>query len=481
MVYKPRTTDEIYESLRGGLTGRITNLTNFVETSFNYVWTQAFSSRFRDNEAALLATQLSGWIEYAGGPITQEQLDALNVTGVEPEDVNKYMDDEDLDNLVEIVGVDRDPGEPATGQVTFTTVSAFTEIPAGTEVATQPDGSGNYFSYTTDEDTSTSSGETETTVSVTAVDVGEEFNVGSGQLTYLPSPPTGIQGVSNTAAILGGANRETNDQLRTRAKNAIFDKSGGGTAAGVRGYVESNTEDVTTVAVAEYPGGNDSLSANSPSPGGPGGSTSTSPFADVIVEGGTAAEIEQSISEARPVAIQHNFVRPELVEVNVNVEILGSAIGADDIDSIENAVQTYINNLGLGETIYRDKIIQQIMNADSEVENIESLTVEITNESHTFSTGTDIYPLNKGVSMVNDGISQVTGTLNASSTTFVEDTDYQEVDNDTDGSDDAIDWSLAGDDPDDGTDFFVTYEITEDIEIDQYEKGDTNSVIVTVV
>jgi uncharacterized phage protein gp47/JayE len=478
MVYRPRTKEEIYTSLRDGLTARISSLTNFVETSFNYIWTQAFTDRFRDNEVALLAAQLSGWIDYAGGPITEQDLDTLGITGIEPEEINEYMYDEDLDNLVEIVGVERGDGQEATGSVTFTTVSSFTQIPEGTSVATQPDGDGNIIEYTTDTDVNTASGDTEVSVPITAVEVGVESNVGSGQVTYLPSPPTGVQAVSNTEAILGGENPETNDELRTRAKNAIFDKSGGGTAAGVRGYVESNTEDVTTVSVAEYPGGNASLAADSPSPGGPGGSSSTSPFADVIVEGGEQVEIEESIEEARPVAIQHNLVRPELVEVEVVATVEGSGI---DESSVEDAIQSYIDGLDLGQDIYRDKIIQRAMNADEQLENIDTLTISVTNDQITYNTGTDIYLLNKGVQMVNDGISEVTGTLSGSSHVFTEGTDYDEIDDDGDTSDDSIDWSIGGDSPDDGTVFSVDYEITNDIPIDQYEKGDTNSVTVNTV
>lgn len=477
MVYKPRTTDEVYTSLRDGLTGRINRLTNFVETSFNYIWTRSFSRRFRDNEVALLAAQFSGWVEYAGGPVTQEQLDALGIDDVSPEEVNQYLADDDLDKLVEIVGVDRDQGQQAVGEVTFTTVSSYTNIPSGTAVATQPDSSGDFFEYQTTEEVETASGETEVSVAIEADDVGEEYNVGSGQVTYLPSPPTGVQAVSNAEAILGGADIETNEELRQRAKNAIFDKSGGGTAAGVRGYVSSNTEDVSSVAVAEYPGGNASLAADSPSPGGPGGTSSTAPFADVIVEGGQIEDIEKSINEARPVAVQHNLVRPILVEININMEVEGTNISTSDVQS---AVTSYINDRGLGEDIYRDKIIQRALNSDSQVENITTLDISVSNEVVTFTAGTDVYLLNKGVQMVDDGITQVTGQINGSSTTFTEDTDYQEIDDDTDGSDDSIDWSLAGDDPDDGTDFFVTYEINEDIPIDEYEKGDTSSVTVNV-
>lgn len=480
MVYRPRTKDEIYTSLRNGLTARIERLTNFVETSFNYIWTQAFSDRFRDNEVALLAAQLSGWVDYAGGPIRQEDLDALGIDGVTPDEVNEYMNDQDLDELVNIVGVERSPGQRAEGQVTFTTVSSFTEIPEGTSVATQPDSTGDFLEYETTETVETASGDTEVTANIEAIEVGEEYNVGSGQVqvTYLPSPPTGVQSVDNTAAILGGANVETNDDLRNRAKNAIFDKSGGGTANGVRGFVRSNVEDVSSVSIAEYPGGNASLAADSPSPGGPGGASSTSPFSDVIVEGGDPADIQDAIEEARSVAIQHNFVRPELVQINLTIEVEGTSISTGNIQS---AVTSYINERGLGESIFRDKIIQLVLNADSQVENIDTLEVSVSNEQITFSSGTDIYNLSKGVQMINDGITEVDGEVSGNSTVFTEGTDYEEIDDDSDTSDDSIDWGQGGATPDDGSDFFVTYRVDEDIPIDQYEKGDADNITVNVV
>lgn len=478
MVYKPRSTDEIFESLRNQLTSRIAKLTNFVETSFNYVWTQAFSNRFRDNEVALLAAQLSGWVEYSGGPVTQEDIDALGVDNVTPEELNEFMSDEDLDELVKIVGVERDPGQPATGTVTFETVSSFTQIPAGTSVGTQPDGSGNFFEYTTNEYVESASGETEVDANITAIEVGEEFNVGSGSVTFLPSPPTGVQGVSNAAAILGGANVETNDELRERAKDAIFDKSGGGTADGVRGFVQSETPDVTSVAVAEYPGGNATVPEEIPSPGGPGGDTATTPFADVIVEGGTNEDALESINSARPVAIQHNLVRPVLIEINVDIDVIGTNIS---VEGVESEIESYLNGRGLGEPVIRDVIIQRVLNADSQVENIDNIDVSVSNEVIEFTSGTDVYLLSKGVQMENDGISEVDGTLNGSTTEFVEDSDYQEIDDDGDTSDDSIDWSLSGDTPDDGTNFFVTYEVKEDIPVNSYEKPDANSVSVTVV
>lgn len=481
MVYKPRTEDSVYESLRGGLIERISKLTNFVETSFNSVWTRTFSSRFRDNEVALLAAQLSGWVDYAGGPISQDDLNTLGIDDVEPFEVNEFMSDEDLENLVEIVGVERDPGQEAGGTVTFTTVSSFTEIPEGTSVGTQPDAQGDFFEYTTDGEVQTVSGDTKVDAPINAVEVGDEYNVGSlGRISYLPSPPTGVEDVTNENSITGGEDREANQELRERAKDSIFNKSGGGTAKGVEGFVESNVDAATSVSVAEYPGGNASLSSDSPSPGGPGGSSSTAPFADVIVELSSKKSediqaTEDAIDESRPVAIQHNRVKPTLIEVNVTADVTGRSIETGDV---EEAISDYIDDLDLGDSVFRDKIIQRALNADSGVENIEDLNVAISEEKITYVSGTSVYNLLKGVQMENDGITNITDENSAN---YTEGTDYEETDDDNDGSDDSIDWSIGGSNPSGGTTFKVTYDIIDDIPIDQYEIGDTKSINVNVV
>lgn len=497
MVYVPRTLDAIKSSIEDNLKNQISKLTNFTDTSFNTTWNEAFSQRFRDNEEALLAVQLNGWVSYAGGPVSQDDLDVLGVSdNVDPEDVNEYMSDDDLDNLVQIVGLDRDEGDFADGTVTFTTTSDTVTIPGGeddgTIVGTQPDSDGDFFEYRVigpDEDTegdvSPSTGNTTVDAYVVAEEVGTGKNVGSGTVTYLPDPPSGVTDVTNNNAFTGGTDRETNDELRQRAKEAIFNTSGGGTAEGVKGFVDSNTEDVASVAVKEYPGGNDSLSSDSPSPGGPGGSTSTAPFADVIVEGGSNTEVQESIDQSRPVAVQHNLVRPTFINVDVTADVTGSDVNVSDAES---ALQSYIDALDLGEDVVRDKVIQRIMNADADIDGISSLTVAVDGEVHTYdsdNSGGDapnhpLYKLNKGDSMTSDGITEVTGTLSGSAHTFVEDTDYQE--GTVDGSSpDAIDWGLAGDNPDEDTDFQVTYNISDDMPVDDYEKAESNTMTVNTV
>jgi len=70
-----QTRERIYESLRSNLTGRITKLTNFTDRSFNYVWTQAFSEEIRELQEFAVVSEMAGFIDYAGGPIDEDDLE----------------------------------------------------------------------------------------------------------------------------------------------------------------------------------------------------------------------------------------------------------------------------------------------------------------------------------------------------------------------------------------------------------------------
>lgn len=460
MVYRPDTVDAIQSDLIGRLSGKIDKLTNFVSGSFNNLWTLAFSEQLRENQEALLAAQLSGWIDYAGGPITDDDLSSLGIENVNADDVNEYMHDNDLDELVRIVGTERDPGDKAFGEVEVTVTNDNITIPEGTEFGTDPDTDGQYLSYFTTSRIQTPDGQTSVLVDVVADEVGEEYNVGSGQITYMPNPPNGVQAVTNAESITGGVNRESNAELRARAKNSVLEHSGGGTVDGIEGYIRNNVEGVITVRVEEFP-------------------DSSPPYGDVIVDGGIDSEVIDAIDQSHPSGVRHNLVRPTRYTIDVYAEVEGSNVTTD---SPERLVTNYIENLELGENMYRDKIIQKIMNADVDIDNIVTLNIEIANDPYTFTSGTDVYQLDKN--LADDGITEVTGIAGGSNTTFTEDTDYQEW-NGNAGSTatphDSIDWSLSGTDPDDSTTFYVDYITPSDISVQPREKAEPGTINISLV
>lgn len=460
MVFRPRDEDEVYESLRGRLTGKIEALTNFVRGSFNDVWTRAFSQEIRENEIQASAAQLSGWVEYAGGPITQSDLDDLGIDNVSPEEINEFVDDQDLDELARIVGIRRDEGVEAVGEVTFTTVEAATVIPAGTEVGTQPDSRGEFLSYETTESVNTDTGETEVTAEISATQVGERFNVGAQTITFLPSPPGGVQAVINTESITGGVDRESNSELRERTKEAVFATSGGGTTSGIIGYIQQNTE-ARDILIEEF-------------------TDEQPPSVDVIVDGGDDEEVKDAIASSRPVGIQHNFVRPTNFTVSIEVDVTGTNINtariADDLTE-------FVNGLAIGDDLFRNKVFQIVFNSDEDVDNTVRADILIIGDQYTYETETDVYDLEKGSIMdQDDTVREIRGTLDGTTGhVFEKGVDYDVVDSTSDGNLNAIDWSVGGESPDDGTDFFVDYVIDNDIPFETREKAIAGVMDVTVV
>jgi len=465
MVFKPREEDEVYESLRGRLTGKIESLTNFVTGSFNDVWTRAFSEEVRENEIQASAAQLSGWVEYAGGPITQSDLDELDIDNVSPDEINQFMDEGDLDEIGRLVGIDRDEGTESFGEVTFTTVDSETTIPAGTEVGTQPDSQGEFLSYETSESVMTETGETEVTAQVSAVQVGERFNTGAQTVTFLPSPPGGVQAVNNNEAITGGVDREENDELRERIKEAVFATSGGGTVNGIIGYIQQNT-DARDVLIEEF-------------------YDEQPPYVDVIVDGGQDEDVDEAIDFSRPAGIRHNFIRPDNFTIGIEVTVTGEDI---DTTKIGNNLTEFINELGIGDAFFRDKVFQVVFNSDEDVENTTETIVRIIGEDHEFEDTTNIYELRKSEFMDQDmNVTEVRGTLDGDSTHVFDEYDedektgdYKVIDDNADGDLDSIDWSEAANTPDDGTLFFVDYVMENDIEFSTREKAIAGQMIVEV-
>jgi uncharacterized phage protein gp47/JayE len=71
------------------------------------------------------------------------------------------------------------------------------------------------------------------TVEAEAVEAGPEGNLDAGSITVMPTPPTGVNGVINEAAMQGGREAEPDDQLRERAKHAL-ERAGNATLNALR-------------------------------------------------------------------------------------------------------------------------------------------------------------------------------------------------------------------------------------------------------
>lgn len=463
MTLQPEDQDTIFDRIRSAIASA-SEITNFSPNSPETALTDdGFAAEMREREHEALAVQLSARIDYAGKTITTEDLEDLDV---DPEKVdldllNSFQSDTDLEELAKRNGVFRDPGSFATGTVTFTTTSDAVTIPKGTTVTTEPDEDGDDLAFQTTEEVTPDTGKTTVDAPVQAVNRGTEYNVGSGTLTSLPSPPPGVTGdppVTNDQATTGGEDEETNAELRARAKSFLITTSGGGTKGGLEGAIVSEFAGLEDgdVIVDEFPN-NDPV------------------YADVIIDGGPSdSDAGDAIDKYRPVAITHNLVRPTKVTLDVTATVTGTDVETAEVEADLN---DYLTELGIGDDVVRDQIVATTMTADSDVEGIDSLTVEIVGETHTYQTGTSVYTLNKAPIVADS----VTNVEDASGDAYVNGTDYDETDNSGDGKQDAIDWSVGGSTPDDAEDFDVDYEVPDDITVGGREKVEPGTVTVTVV
>lgn len=465
MAIDPRSTSEISDSIKSNVKGKIAKLTNFLPESFNMTWINSYSEEIHEAEVKVLVAQLSAFPDYSGNTnLDETDLEKLGITDVDPEEVNDLMKESHLEELAKLVGVSRDQGQKATGKATILTATDDTRVPEGMEVATSQQPDGSYQSYYVDADgdgtigetgyTTPATGETEVQVDIIAAEIGGEYNTGSGSISRLPDPPVGVEGIKSNTEVSGGQDIQPIDEFRNDVQSAVFEASGGGTTRGIVGYVSENAQGVNDVELDEF-------------------LNQQPPFVDVIVDGGSDSDVKTAIDNSRPTGIRHNLVRPETVGLGVRTEVIGSDI---DTSFVSSQISEYLTTLTLGEEFRRSRTTQRIMNADNDIEDIGSLTAlieSVSNESKVYSSGTTVYDLdfapvgsveddellfdsNKSVytlsyTQMADADVTVTGIVNGSEYTFVEGTDYEVIDDDGDGNNDSIDFSIGGTNPDDRT------------------------------
>lgn len=367
MTLQPENQQSIFSRIRDAIAAA-SPVTNFSENSpEKAISDDGFAAEMRERQHELLYVQLSARVDYAGLGTDESEPrldeDDLENLGLDPSTVDidllyEYMEASDLDEFAKRNGVSRDPGNYATGTVTFEVTTDQTTIPAGTLVTTPPDSDGETTDFETTEDVSPAENASTVDAPIRSVERGAEYNVGGGSLTHLPDPPPQVAGdppVSNAAATTGGEDEEPNAQLRQRTKTALVGTSGGGTKGGVEtGLVEAfDGLDLENVEVEEN-------------------ATGDPQDFDVIVDGGPPdADLEATIDELQPVAVEGHLVRPTNITIAVDASVTGLDV---DVDAVENAVREYVTSLGLGDDVVRDQLVASIVTADASIVGIDSLS-----------------------------------------------------------------------------------------------------------
>ncbi|QIR31196.1 baseplate wedge subunit [Halorubrum virus Serpecor1] len=189
--------------------------------------------------------------------------------------------------LTALIGVTRQPAARARGEVTFyreDVAEMDYHVPAGTEVQTRSDPP---IEYVTTEGTVIAEGTTSTTAPIVAVEPGANANVGANSITALPVPLAGINRVTNEQETTGGENRESDENLRERAKEELAEGSsatGPALVSAVRGVEGVSSVSILINDKKEHNGRGHNLPANS---------------GELVVTGGEDADIAQAILETK--------------------------------------------------------------------------------------------------------------------------------------------------------------------------------------
>jgi uncharacterized phage protein gp47/JayE len=88
------------------------------------------------------------------------------------------------------------------------------------------------------------------TVPIDAQAAGPEGNAAPDTIVVMPTPPTGIDGITNESALTGGEEAEPDDQLRERAKHAL-ERAGNATLDAIR-FALLGIEGVSGVTVTDH-------------------------------------------------------------------------------------------------------------------------------------------------------------------------------------------------------------------------------------
>lgn len=152
--------------------------------------------------------------------------------------LSAYVDtatDVHLDQVVAILGIKRGEPDFATGEVTFVRdvgIDQTLVIPKGTLVTTEDTDEAPKLAYETIESEALEPDQTTVAVRVQAMQRGEATETAAETVVVMPQPVPGVKEVYNLTPIrFTGKQRETDEELRDRAKKTLIAASGANATA----------------------------------------------------------------------------------------------------------------------------------------------------------------------------------------------------------------------------------------------------------
>ncbi len=280
--------------------------------------------------------------------VLYEQLDAVYRSG--------FVDSADgpnLDRVVAALGTKRNEPDYATGVVTFSRDSGLEKtaiIPAGTLITTEdnPNQTPARKAYITIEEQMLLEGETQVEARIKAEEKGAHMVADAEKVIVMPSPVPGIKAVINPEPIrFLGRERETDDALRTRAKQTLLSSGRASMLAierallsfsGIREvHIEEKFEDQSFGRIEVYVDGLTSENAIS---------------------------LREKVDEVRAAGIFVKLVAAQTVWVDIPLNItFDASLDDDDKADAEQSLKTrftaHIDALNMGQPLLLSQLIKE--------------------------------------------------------------------------------------------------------------------------
>ena len=206
----------------------------------------------------------------------------------------------------------------------------------------------------------TDEGRWESQVPVKAVEPGRAGNVFAGTVVVMPQPLVGVEYVINRGDILTGVDVESDDDVRNRARHAL-EVAGKATMASMESAI-NGIEGVSSIRVQDMP---DKVKG----------------VVRVIVQGGDRDQIQAVIDNTRAAGILVEFLRPKIVNIDVNATLLLSR-GVNSSRAIREAeaqIRSYISGLDIGDQVIYHRVVNSSLNVEG-VYDVEALSLSVLRE-----------------------------------------------------------------------------------------------------
>lgn len=253
---------------------------------------------------------------------------------------------EDLDNIIQVFGVTRNNATSCSATVTFGRSVAHTSdiaIPIGTTVSTTPDSDGNVVEFVvTQANAILPTGKLVADVVCTAIETGNMY-IPAGIITVMNNPIINIEYITNTSAISGGTDFETDDDLRARFKSAL--------ASLGKGTIEALKS-----AVKEIDGVNDVLPLDRNR--GVGTTDLVVVTDNIPPSANLQTKITDVINMTKAAGIDVIAVYPTIKNTDITV----TTTGYTDAMTIKSGILRYMSTLNAGNSLIIGQMERFIMN-----------------------------------------------------------------------------------------------------------------------